>query len=116
MSKRAKYPKEVPIRIPKDITELYEKPVLEILLTKREAEFGEKIIKHIKKNGRLWPDEWKELTNPNNPADVKAYYNALRKLISLGLLTRGKENSIILSDEFIRKLTVLIDKVSALIR
>jgi len=114
MPRRPKYPDEVAIRIPKDITELYEKPVLELLLTQKEAEIAERIIKHIKENGRLWPDEWKIIVNPHDYAEVKNYYRTLRKLFSLGLIARGKEGSFILSNELSRKLLVLIDKVNAL--
>jgi len=114
MPRRPKYPSEVTIRIPKEITDVYETPVLKILLTDIEADIAERIIAHIKKNGRLWPDEWKIIVDPNNAAEVKNYYRTLRKMISLGILGRGKEGSFIFSDEFSRKLTVLIEKVNAL--
>jgi len=113
MPRRPKYPSEVKIKIPREITELYETPVLDLLLEEKEAKMAERIIKHIKENGRLWPDEWKMLTN--NSAEVQAYYRALKKLISLGLIGRGKEGSFVLSNEFSRKLTVLIEKVNALV-
>jgi len=44
---------EVSIKIPKDITDLYEKPVLKVLFTKREAEMAERIIKHVRERSRL---------------------------------------------------------------
>jgi len=115
MGRRPKYPDEVSMKIPKDITDLYETPVLKVLFTEREAEMAEKIIQHIKEQGRLWPDEWKEIVDPRNYGEVKAYYRTLRKMVSLGLLSRGKEGSFILSNELNRKLTVLIEKVNALI-
>jgi len=115
MPRRAKYPEEVSIRIPKDITDLYETPVLKVLFTEREAEMAEKIIQHIKEGGRLWPDEWKEIVDPHNYGEIKAYYRTLRKMVSLGLLSRGKEGSFIFSNELSRKLTVLIEKINALI-
>lgn len=114
MPRRPKYPDYVNVKIPRDITELYETPVLEILLTEKEAEIAERIISHIKENGRLWPDEWREIVNPKEYAEVKNYYRTLRKLVSLGLIGRGKEGSFILSNELARKLTVLIDKVNVL--
>jgi len=115
MPRRPKYPEEVSIRIPKDITDLYETPVLRVLFTEREAEMAEKIIQHIKEHKRLWPDEWKLLVDPHNYGEVKAYYRTLHKMVSLGLIGRGKESSYVLRDELSRKLTVLIEKINALI-
>lgn len=117
MPRRPKYPAEVKIRIPKDKVDIYETPVLELLLPPKEAEMAEKIINYIKKNGRLWPDEWKEvLEGEITDANVKAYYRALKKLVSLGLIGRGKEGSFILSDELAMKLMILTEKVNALVR
>ena len=114
MPRRPKYPSEVSIRIPKEITVLYETPVLRVLLTEKEAEIAERIIAHIKAQGRMWPDEWKLIVDPHDYAAVKTYYRTLRKLVSLGIIARGKEGSFIFSDELYRKLTVLIEKVNAL--
>ena len=113
--RRPKYPDEVPIRIPRHITDLYETPVLQIILPHQEAKMAERIIAYIKENGRLWPDEWRFIVQPGNWAEIRLYYRTLKKLVSLGLLGRGKEGSLILSDEFSRKLTVLIEKVNALV-
>jgi len=41
MGRRPKYPDEVSMKIPKDITDLYETPVLKVLFTEREAEMAE---------------------------------------------------------------------------
>lgn len=115
MPRRPKYPSEVSIKIPKDITVLYETPVLELLLTEKEAEMAERIIQHIKANERLWPDEWKVIVSSKSPREIRLYYRTLRKLVSLGLIGRGKEGSLILSSELSRKLTVMIEKVNALV-
>ncbi len=115
MPRRPKYPSEVSIKIPKDITVLYETPVLELLLTEKEAEMAERIIQHIKTNERLWPDEWKMIVSSKSPREIRLYYRTLRKLVSLGLIGRGKEGSLILSSELSRKLTVMIEKVNALV-
>jgi len=115
MPRRPKYPSEVSIKIPKDITVLYETPVLELLLTEKEAEMAERIIRHIKANERLWPDEWKMIASSKSPREIRLYYRTLRKLVSLGLIGRGKEGSLILSSELSRKLTVMIEKVNALV-
>lgn len=115
MPRRPKYPDEVSIRIPKRMAELYETPVLKLLLTEKEAEMAERIIQHIKENGRLWPDEWKLIVDPNSSAQVRTYYRTFRKLVSLGIIARGKEGSFILSDELSRKLTALIEKLNALL-
>jgi len=114
MPRRPKYPSEVKVTIPKEITVLYETPILEILLTKNEAEMAERIINHIKTNGRLWPDEWKVIIPTKSSRDIQLYYRTLKKLVSLGLIGRGKEGSFILSGELSRKLTVMIEKVNAL--
>lgn len=116
MPRRPKYPEEVKIKIPKDKVKLFETPLLELLLPPKEAEMAEKIINYIKKNERLWPDEWKEvLKDEINDANVKAYYRALKKLVSLGIVGRGKEGSFILSNEFSMKLMVLMEKTNALL-
>jgi len=114
MGRRPKYPHEVSIQIPREMTELYETPVLKLLLAEKEAEMAQKIIDHIKKNGRLWPDEWKIIAG-DEYNDIKTYYRAMKKMVSLGLLSRGDEGSWILSDKLSRKLTVLIEKVNALV-
>ncbi|KUH34818.1 hypothetical protein APY94_00130 [Thermococcus celericrescens] len=115
MGRRAKLPDHVNIQIPKDIVELYEKPILEVLLTPKEAEIAEQIITHIKENGRLWPSDWVLFCPNKSPAEKKNYYRTLKKLLALGILGRGKEGSFILSDEFTRKLTVMLEKTLALI-
>jgi hypothetical protein len=114
MPRRPKYPSEVSVRIPKDITVLYETPILQLLLTEKEAEMAERIINYIKTNQRLWPDEWKIIVSPQSPKEIRLYYRTLRKLVSLGLIGRGKEGSFILSGELTRKLTVMIEKINAL--
>jgi len=53
--------------------------------------------------------------DPHNYAEIKAYYRTVKKMISLGLVSRGKGGSLILSNELSRKLTVLIEKINALI-
>lgn len=112
MPRRAKVPDHVLIRIPRDILEIYETPILELLLTPLEAEIAERIIQHIKENGRLWPDEWKLFASTY--AERKNYYRTLKKLLALGLLARGKEGSFILSDELTRKFIVMAEKVQGL--
>lgn len=114
MPRRTKIPSEVCVKIPRDIVELYESPVLEVLFTPIEAEIAEAIIKHIKDNGRLWPDEWRLFCPTGTSGERRNYYRTIRKMLALGLLKRGKDNSLILSDELSRKLTVLLEKVNAL--
>jgi len=114
MPRRPKYPPEVRITIPREMTDLYETPVLELLFTEKEAEIAKRIIEYIKENGRLWPDEWRYIIDPRDAAAMKNYYRTLKKMVSLGLLGRGKDKSLILSNEFSRKLTVLLEKVNAL--
>ena len=115
MPRRTKIPSEVCVKIPRDIVELYESRVLEVLFTEIEAEIAERIIQHIKENGRLWPDEWKLFCPAGKSSEKRNYYRVLKKMLALGLLKRGKEGSFIFSDELSRKLLVLVEKLNAAI-
>lgn len=115
MPRRKKIPERVCIELPAEIAELYETPVLEMLLShEAQRAAGEKVIKWIKKNGRLYPDELRELAT--SEAEYKAMQRAISKLLGLGLLGRGMEGSYIFreTNTLEARLLVLIEKIKAL--
>ncbi|MFA4640921.1 hypothetical protein [Pyrococcus kukulkanii] len=114
MPRRPKYPPQVLIRIPKDVVNVYETPIFELIFSREEARVARMIVEFIKKNERLYPDEYKEFIK--TPADRARYFRVLRKMVSLGMLKRGKEGSYILSDEFAHKLGAMIEKWRAILR
>lgn len=114
MPRRPKYPDYVKIKIPRDTVELYETNVLELLFSEQEARIARMILDFIKENGRMYPDEYKEFIE--TPSDRVKYFRVIRKMVSLGLLKRGKDSSYILSDELALKLGALLEKVRAIVR
>jgi len=114
MGRRRKIPGKVVVRIPSDKLELYETPILEILLPEEQRKEAEKIIRWIKENGRIYPEELKELWS--TAKEQRAQTRALNRLIALGLIGRGKEGSYIFSRELENKLMIMIEKLEALRR
>ena len=114
MPRRPVYPDYVVVRIPKEIVDIYETPIFELLFSKEEAKMAKKIVEFIKTHERLYPDEYKEFVK--TPADKARYFRVLRKMVSLGMIKRGKESSSILSDEFAHKLGAMLEKWRAVLR
>ena len=99
MPRRPVYPEYVVVRIPKEIVEIYETPIFELLFSKEEAKMAKKIVEFIKTS-----------------ADKARYFRVLGKIVSLRMIKRGKESSYILSDEFAHKLGAMIEKWRAVLR
>lgn len=114
MPRRRKLPERVKIELPTELAELYETPILDMLLPPAQRRAGEKVIKWIKKNGRLYPDELSQLAE--NEAEYKAAQRAISKLLALGLLGRGAEGSYIFRETgtLEARLLVLVEKIKAL--
>ena len=112
MPRRPKYPPYVNIKIPRDLVEVWETNLMDILFTEKEAEIAKRIINYIKENERIYPDEYKNIINGN--VEKVRYFRVLRKMVSLGLLKRGKDSSYILSEEFALKLGAMLEKWKAI--
>ncbi|AEH25106.1 hypothetical protein [Pyrococcus yayanosii] len=113
MPRRLKYPPYVVVRIPRDMVEVYETNILDLVFGEN-GDMARRIVDYIKKNERIYPDEYKEIIKDSS--ERMRYYRTLRKMISLGMLKRGKDGSYILSDEFALKLGAMIEKWRAILR
>ncbi|MFA4718721.1 hypothetical protein [Pyrococcus kukulkanii] len=82
MPRPRKLPDYVEIRIP-----VYVPPetVLELAFDGKTLEIARKVIEHIKKNGLLWKDEYKEALGIDG-SDKVIYFRVIRKLLALGMI------------------------------
>lgn len=115
MGRRRKIPETVSIRIPTEPAELYETPVLYLLLPKAQAQAGEKLIEWIKENGRIYPDEITELAQ-GDIKERRRLDRALNKLIGLGLIGRGADGSYIFrkTNNLETRLIIIAEKIQHL--
>ena len=109
MPRKRKYPFQVKIKIPFEKFDIWERDIFDLLFEEKEAETARKIISWIQKNERLYPEDYRHVVG-TSPAEVKRYNRVMAKLVTLGLIGRGKEASYILNDEFAHKLNFLAEK------
>ena len=93
MPRRRKYPKYVRIKIPFETLEVWEQDFFNILFEEKEAETARKIIFWLQNHDRIWSDEYKQIVGTND-AEVKRYNRVMAKMITLGLIDRGKDGRI----------------------
>lgn len=92
MPRKRRLPDVVSIKLP-----VYQPPedIFEVVFESEDArEMAEKIIEHIKRNGRMGWDEYRSIFPPEKHY---LYFRVIKRLEALGFISRGAYHTYILS-------------------
>ncbi len=102
MPRRRKLPDYVALKIP--TYEPADNP-LELIFDGRSLEIAYKVLERIKKQGRLYPDDYKEMFH--DKSDQVLYFRVIKKMLALKMLKISSDKSYILSDGFSNRMETI---------